>query len=113
MDISLLANIFRGGDGDEQQVTEEEEEAAEINGCSQDGVDVMVFLFCFFLYIIHIYINMPGCKREFQYFSQHILFVFFLGGGGFSRSMLIDVQRKEGIVIGSAWLGSARLGRSL
>lgn len=59
VDISLLANIFRGGDGDEQQVTEEEEEeeeAAEINGCSQDGVDVMVFLFCFLLYIIHIYI---------------------------------------------------------
>lgn len=53
VDISLLANIFRGGDGDEQQVTEEEEEeeAAEINGCSQDGVDVMVFLFWVFFYI--------------------------------------------------------------
>lgn len=53
VDISLLANIFRGGDGDEQQVTEEEEEeeAAEINGCSQDGVDVMVFWFWVFFYI--------------------------------------------------------------
>lgn len=49
MDISLLANIFRGSDGDEQQVTEEEEDkAAEIIGCSQDGVDVVVFLFWVF-----------------------------------------------------------------
>lgn len=47
MDISLLANIFCGSDGDEQQVTEEEK-AAEIIGCSQDGVDVVVFLFWVF-----------------------------------------------------------------
>lgn len=51
MDVSLLANIFRGGARQPvtvEQEEEEDEESTGISGCSQDGVNVMVFLVLFF-----------------------------------------------------------------